>query len=123
MVLLPGVKSVGEGDTGFSVRGGRADQNLVLYNDAVIYNPSHPFGFFSAFNADMLKSAELYKSTVSARHGGRLSSVLDVVTRDGNRKQFSGSGGIGLLTSRLTSEGPLAHGKGSWLVGRRTYSD
>jgi hypothetical protein len=124
VLLLPGVKSIGEGNTGFSVRGGGADQNLVLYNDAVIYNPSHLFGFFSAFNSDMLKSAELYKSTVPARYGGRLSSVLDVVTRDGNRKQFSASGGIGLLTSRLTLEGPLAHGKGSWLVGgRTTYSD
>jgi hypothetical protein len=124
VLLLPGVKSIGEGSTGFSVRGGGADQNLVLYNDAVIYNPSHLFGFFSAFNADMLKSAELYKSTVPARYGGRLSSVLDVVTRDGNRKQFSGSGGIGLLTSRLTFEGPLAKGKGSWLVGGRTsYSN
>jgi hypothetical protein len=124
VLLLPGVKSIGEGNTGFSVRGGGADQNLVLYNDAVIYNPSHLFGFFSAFNSDMLKSAELYKSTVPARYGGRLSSVLDVVTRDGNRKQFSGAGGIGLLTSRLTLEGPLAHGNGSWLVGgRTTYSD
>jgi hypothetical protein len=124
VLLLPGVKSIGEGNTGFSVRGGGADQNLVLYNDAVIYNPSHLFGFFSAFNADMLKSAELYKSTVPARYGGRLSSVLDVVTRDGNRKQFSGSGGIGLLTSRLTFEGPLAKGKGSWMVGGRTsYSN
>jgi hypothetical protein len=124
VLLLPGVKSIGEGNTGFSVRGGGADQNLVLYNDAVIYNPSHLFGFFSAFNADMLKSAELYKGTVPARYGGRLSSVLDVVTRDGNRKQFSGSGGVGLLTSRLTFEGPLAHGKGSWMVGGRTsYSN
>jgi hypothetical protein len=124
VLLLPGVKSIGEGNTGFSVRGGGADQNLVLYNDAVIYNPSHLFGFFSAFNADMLKSAELYKSTVPARYGGRLASVLDVVTRDGNRKQFVGAGGIGLLTSRLTLEGPLGHGKGSWLVGgRTTYSD
>lgn len=124
VLLLPGVKSIGEGNTGFSVRGGGADQNLVLYNDAVIYNPTHLFGFFSAFNADMLKSAELYKSTVPARYGGRLSSVLDVVTRDGNRKQLAGAGGIGLLTSRLTLEGPLAGGKGSWLVGGRTsYSD
>ncbi|TPG72482.1 TonB-dependent receptor [Hymenobacter nivis] len=124
VLLLPGVKSIGEGNTGFSVRGGGADQNLVLYNGAVVYNPAHLFGFFSAFNADMLKSAELYKSAVPARYGGRLSSVLDVVTRDGNRKQFSGAGGIGLLTSRLTLEGPLAHGKGSWLVGGRTsYSN
>jgi len=124
LLLLPGVKSIGEGNTGFSVRGGGADQNLVLYNDAVIYNPSHLFGFFSAFNTDMLKSAELYKSTVPARYGGRLSSVLDVVTRDGNRKQLAGAGGIGLLTSRLMLEGPLGHGRGSWLVGgRTTYSD
>jgi hypothetical protein len=124
VLLLPGVKSIGEGNTGFSVRGGGADQNLVLYNDAVIYNPSHLFGFFSAFNADMLKSAELYKNTVPARYGGRLSSVLDVVTRDGNRKQFSGAGGLGLLTSRLTLEGPLNQGKGSWLAGGRTsYSN
>lgn len=124
VLLLPGVKSIGEGNTGFSVRGGGADQNLVLYNDAVIYNPSHLFGFFSAFNADMLKSAELYRNTVPARYGGRLSSVLDVVTRDGNRKQFSGAGGLGLLTSRLTLEGPLNKGKGSWLAGGRTsYSN
>ncbi|NML65300.1 TonB-dependent receptor [Hymenobacter sp. RP-2-7] len=124
VLLLPGVKSIGEGNTGFSVRGGGADQNLVLYNDAVIYNPTHLFGFFSAFNTDMLKSAELYKSTVPARYGGRLSSVLDVVTRDGNRKQFSATGGLGLLTSRLTLEGPLAGGRGSWLVGGRTsYSN
>ncbi|MGI4759395.1 MAG: TonB-dependent receptor, partial [Janthinobacterium lividum] len=123
VLLLPGVKSIGEGNTGFSVRGGGADQNLVLYNDAVIYSPTHLFGFFSAFNADMLKSAELYKSTVPARYGGRLSSVLDVVTRDGNRKQFAATGGIGLLTSRLTLEGPLGGGRGSWLVGgRSSYS-
>ena len=124
VIMLPGVKTIGEGNTGFSVRGGGTDQNLVLYNDAVIYNPTHLFGFFSAFNADMLKSAELYKSTVPARYGGRLSSVLDVVTRDGNRKQLAVSGGIGLLTSRLTLEGPLNKGKGAWLVGgRTTYSD
>ena len=124
VLLLPGVKSIGEGNTGFSVRGGGADQNLVLYNDAVIYNPTHLFGFFSAFNADMVKSAELYKSTVPARYGGRLSSVLDVVTRDGNRKKFEATGGIGLLTSRLTLEGPLAGGKGTWLAGGRTsYSN
>ncbi|MVN76621.1 TonB-dependent receptor plug domain-containing protein [Hymenobacter sp. HMF4947] len=124
ILTLPGVKSVGEGNTGMSVRGGGTDQNLVLFNDATIYNPAHLFGFFSAFNPDMLKSVELYKSTVPARYGGRLSSVLDIATREGNRKQLSASGGIGLLTSRLTLEGPLAKGKGSFLVGGRTsYSD
>ncbi|WP_317172158.1 carboxypeptidase-like regulatory domain-containing protein [Hymenobacter sp. BRD67] len=124
ILTLPGVKSVGEGNTGMSVRGGGTDQNLVLFNDATIYNPSHLFGFFSAFNPDMLKSVELYKSTVPARYGGRLSSVLDIATRDGNRKKIEASGGIGLLTSRLTLEGPLAKGKGSFLVaGRTSYSD
>jgi hypothetical protein len=124
VLMLPGVKSVGEGNTGMSVRGGGTDQNLVLYNDAVIYNPSHLFGYFSAFNADMLKSVELYKSTVPARYGGRLSSVLDVATRAGNNKKFAGAGGVGPLTSRLTLEGPLAGGKGSYLIGGRTsYSD
>jgi len=124
VLMLPGVKSVGEGNTGMSVRGGGTDQNLVLYNDATIYNPAHLFGFFSAFNPDMLKSVELYKSTVPARYGGRLSSVLDVTTRTGNTKKFGGAGGIGPFTSRLTLEGPLAGGKGSFLVGGRTsYSD
>lgn len=124
VLMLPGVKSVGEGNTGMSVRGGGTDQNLVLYNDATIYNPAHLFGFFSAFNPDMLKSVELYKSTVPARYGGRLSSVLDVTTRAGNTKKFGGAGGIGPFTSRLTLEGPLAGGKGSFLVGGRTsYSD
>ena len=118
VLLLPGVKSIGEGNTGFSVRGGGADQNLVLYNGAVVYNPSHLFGFFSAFNADMLKSAELYKSAVPARYGGRLSSVLDVVTRDGNRKQFSGAGGIGVLTSRLTFGGAAGARQGVVAGGR-----
>ncbi len=124
VLMLPGVKSIGEGNTGMSVRGGGTDQNLVLFNDAVIYNPSHLFGFFSAFNPDMLNSVELYKSSVPARYGGRLASVLDVTTREGNRKQFAGAGGIGLLTSRLTLEGPLAKGKGSFIVGgRSSYSD
>ena len=124
VLMLPGVKSIGEGNTGMSVRGGGTDQNLVLFNDATIYNPSHLFGFFSAFNPDMLKSVELYKSSVPARYGGRLASVLDIVTRDGNKKQFAGSGGIGLLTSRLTLEGPLVKDKGSFILsGRNSYSD
>jgi hypothetical protein len=121
---LPGVKSVGEGSTGMNVRGGSTDQNLILLNDATIYNPSHLFGFFSAFNPDVLKSVELYKSAVPARYGGRLSSVLEVTTREGNKKQFSGAGGIGLLTSRLTLEGPIIKDKTSFLLGgRTTYSD
>ncbi|GAB4024996.1 TonB-dependent receptor [Spirosoma koreense] len=121
---LPGVKTVGESSTGLNVRGGATDQNLILYNDATIYNSSHLFGFFSAFNPDMIKSAELYKSAIPSRFGGRLSSVLDVQTRDGNKKKIIGSGGIGLLTGRLTLEGPLIKDKTSFIIGvRSTYSD
>ncbi|NEM96998.1 TonB-dependent receptor [Pontibacter burrus] len=124
VLTLPGVKSVGEGSTGMNVRGGSTDQNLILLNDAVVYNPSHLFGFFSAFNPDALKSVELYKSAVPAKYGGRLSSVLEVTTREGNKKQLAGSGGIGLLTSRFTLEGPIIKDKSSFLVGgRTTYSD
>lgn len=121
---LPGVKTVGESSTGLNVRGGATDQNLILYNDAPIYNSSHLFGFFSAFNPDLIKSAELYKSAIPSRYGGRLSSVLDVQTRDGNKKKFIGSGGIGLLTGRLTVEGPILKDKTSFIAGiRTTYSD
>jgi hypothetical protein len=124
VMALPGVKTVGEGSTGMSVRGGGTDQNLVLFNGATIYNPAHLFGFFSAFNPDMVKSVELYKSAIPARYGGRLASVLDIVSREGDRKKFGASGGIGLLTSRLTLEGPLPGAKGSFLVsGRTSYSD
>lgn len=124
VLTLPGVKSVGEGSTGMNVRGGSTDQNLILFNDATIYNPSHLFGFFSAFNPDVLKTVEIYKSGIPARYGGRLSSVLEVTSRDGNKKELSGSGGIGLLTSRLTLEGPIKKDKTSFLVGgRSTYSD
>ncbi|MDJ0363802.1 TonB-dependent receptor [Hymenobacter sp. H14-R3] len=124
VTALPGVKTIGEGSTGFSVRGGGTDQNLVLFNGATIYNPAHLFGFFSAFNPDMVQSVELYKSAIPARYGGRLASVLDIVGREGSRKKFGASGGIGLLTSRLALEGPLAKGKGSFLVsGRTSYSD
>lgn len=123
VLTLPGVQSVSEGSGGFNVRGGATDQNLVLFNDATIYNPSHFFGFFSAFNPDVVSSIELYKSSVPARFGGRLSSVLDVSAKEGNRNDFSGSGGIGLLTGRLTLEGPLSK-KTSFLIGgRSTYSD
>ena len=124
VMTLPGVKTSGEGSTAISVRGGNSDQNLILFNDAVVYSPSHLFGFFSAFNPDMLKTVELYKSSIPARYGGRLSSVLDITTREGNRKQFAGAGGIGPLTSRLTLEGPIVKDKASFLIGGRTsYSD
>ncbi len=124
VLALPGVTSVGEASTGFNVRGGSADQNLILFNDATIYNPSHFFGFFSAFNPDVVKDVELYKSSIPERYGGRLASVLDVTTRDGNKKKFSGAGGVGPLTARLTLEGPIGSDKTTFIVGgRSTYSD
>ncbi len=124
MLTLPGVQSVGEASTGLNVRGGATDQNLTLYDDATVFNTAHLFGFFSAFNPDVVKGAELYKSGIPAEYGGRLSSVLDVTSREGNKKKFAGSGGIGLVTSRLTLEGPLKQGKSSFLIGgRSTYSN
>ena len=124
ILTLPGVKTVGEASTGFNVRGGAVDQNLILYNNATIYNPSHLFGFFSAFNSDVVDGVELYKSSIPAKYGGRLSSVLEVTPRYGNKKKFEGKAGIGLLTSRLTLEGPLANEKTSYVVGvRGTYSN
>lgn len=124
VLTLPGVKSVGEASTGFNVRGGATDQNLILYNDATIYNPSHFFGFFSAFNPEGVKDVELYKSSIPANYGGRLSSVLSVTSREGNKKKFTGSAGIGLLTSRFNVEGPLIKDKSSFMLGgRTTYSN
>jgi hypothetical protein len=124
VLTLPGVQSVGEATTGLNVRGGATNQNLILFNDATIYNPTHLFGFFSAFNPDVIKSVELYKSGIPAEYGGRLSSVLDVTTRDGNKKKFTGSGGIGPLTGRLMLEGPIGGQKTSFLIAARaTYSD
>lgn len=117
---LPGVKTVGEASAGFNVRGGSADQNLILFNDATIYNPSHFFGFFSAFNPDVVSNVELYKSSIPAKYGGRLSSVLDVASREGNKKKIAGSAGIGLLTSRINVEGPLQKDRTSFIVGART---
>ena len=123
VLTLPGVQSVGEGTVGLNVRGGAANQNLILLNDAVVYNPSHLFGFFSTFNPDVLKNVELYKSAIQAEYGGRLSSVLDVHTREGNTKKFSGSGGISPITGRLSFEGPIIKDKTSFVVGlRSTYS-
>ncbi len=117
---LPGVKTVGEASTGFNVRGGSADQNLILFNDANIFNPSHFFGMFSAFNPEVVKDIELYKSSIPARFGGRLSSVLDISSREGNKKEITGSAGIGLITSRVNIEGPLAKEKTSFIFGART---
>jgi hypothetical protein len=124
MLTLPGVQSVGEGTVGFNVRGGATDQNLILFNEAIIYNPSHLFGFFSAFNPDVLKNVELYKSGIPAEFGGRLSSVMDISSREGNKKKFSASGGISPITGRLALEGPIIKDKSSFLIGgRSTYSD
>lgn len=123
VLTLPGVQSVGEGTVGLNVRGGSANQNLILFNDAVVYNPSHLFGFFSTFNPDVLKNVELYKSGIQADYGGRLSSVLDVHTREGNTKEFTGSGGISPITGRISLEGPIVKEKTSFIIGARsTYS-
>lgn len=122
--LLPGVQASSEGASGFSVRGGNPDQNLILLDEAVVYNASHLMGFFSVFNNDAVKDVKLYKGDIPADYGGRLSSLLDVRMKDGNMKHFSGSGGIGTISSRLTLEGPIRKEKTSFLIsGRRTYAD
>ena len=124
VLTLPGVKTVGEASSGFNVRGGSTDQNLILFNDATIYNPSHFFGMFSAFNAELIKDIELYKSSIPARFGGRLSSVLDITAREGNKKEITGSAGLGLVTSRFNLEGPITKDKTSFtLGGRATYAN
>lgn len=122
--LLPGVKSAGEGNSGFFVRGGGADQNLILLDEATVYNASHLLGFFSTFNSDALKDVTLHKGGMPAEYGGRLASVLDVRMRDGNDKRFGVEGGLGAISSRLTIDGPIVKEKGSFIVsGRRTYAD
>lgn len=122
--LLPGVQASGEGNTGMFVRGGGADQNLVLLDEATIYNTGHLFGFFSVFNSDAIKSATLHKGNMPANYGGRISSVIDFSMKEGNYKKYSASGGIGLIASRLTLEGPIVKDKSSFIVsGRRTYID
>jgi len=124
LTLLPGVSSLSDASTGFSVRGGTTDQNLILLDEATIYNPSHVFGFFSVFNGDAIDDIKLYKGAIPARYGGRLSSVLDVRQREGNANQFEGAATVGLLASRLSFEGPLPDQRGSFLVAaRRTYAD
>jgi hypothetical protein len=122
--LLPGVSSVSEGGQGFYVRGGGPDQNLVLLDEGVVYNAAHLFGFFSVFNSDAVKSVNLIKGGMPANYGGRMSSVLEVNMNEGNKKRFGVKGGIGLISSRLTVEGPLKKDKGSFIIsGRRTYID
>lgn len=123
VLTMPGVNTVGEASVGFNVRGGTADQNLILYDNSTVFNPSHVFGFFSAFNADMVSGVELYKGSVPVNYGGRLSSVLQVDPKFGRSDKIGGSGGIGILTSRLSLEGPIGE-KTTFIVGgRTTYSN
>ena len=119
LMTLPGVTNGGEGASGFNVRGGAADQNLILLDDATLFNSSHLFGFFSVFNSDAIKDLNLYKGGIPARFGGRVSSVLDINQREGNTDDYHAQGGIGLISSRLVAEGPINKGKGSFLIGGR----
>ncbi len=122
--LLPGIQSGGEGNSGLYVRGGGPDQNLILLDEAVVYNAAHLFGFFSVFNADAIKDINIIKGGMPAEYGGRLSSVLDISMKDGNNKEYEADGGIGLLSSRLTLQGPIQKNKSSFIIsGRRTYVD
>ena len=122
--LLPGVQTIGEGGSGFFVRGGAADQNLILLDEANVYNASHLMGFFSVFNPDAVKNVELYKGGIPAQYGGRLASVLDIRMKEGNSKKFSGQGGIGTISSRLMLTAPIKKNKGAIMIsGRRTYAD
>lgn len=122
--LLPGIQSAGEGSTGVLVRGGSADQTLIQMDEATVFNPSHFMGFFSVFNPDAIKDLEIYKGGIPAKFGGRLSSIMDVRMKEGNKKKFAASGGIGLISSRLTVEAPIIKDKASFIIsGRRTYAD
>lgn len=122
--LLPGIKSAGDGNAGFFVRGGAGDQNLILLDEAPVYNASHLLGFFSTFNSDAIKDITVYKGGMPAQYGGRLSSVLDIKMNDGNNQDYNVSGGIGLISAKLNAEGPIQKDKSSFLVtGRRTYVD
>ncbi len=124
LTLLPGVSSAGEGSTGLSVRGGSVDQNLILLDEASVYNAAHLMGFFSVFNSDAIKDVQIYKGGIPANYGGRLSSVIDIRMKDGNYKDYHASGGIGSISSRLTLEGPIQKDVSSFLLsGRRTYAD
>ncbi len=119
ILFLPGVTNAGEGQSGFNVRGGGADQNLILLDEAMIFNSSHVFGFFSVFNPDAIKELKLYKGGIPSKFGGRASSVLDIYQKDGNSNAFHMNGGIGLITSRILAEGPIVKDKGSFLIGGR----
>jgi CarboxypepD_reg-like domain/TonB-dependent Receptor Plug Domain len=122
--LMPGYKSAGEGNSGFNVRGGGTDQNLILLDEAPVYNASHLLGFFSTFNSDAIKDVSVYKGGMPAQYGGRLSSVVDIKMKDGNAKKLDMSGGIGLIASRLNITGPIVKDKGSFMISaRRTYAD
>jgi hypothetical protein len=122
--LMPGIQSAGEGSSGFNVRGGSTDQNLILLDEATVYNASHLLGFFSVFNPDAIKDVKVYKGGIPATYGGRLSSLLDIRMKEGNMKQYELSGGIGTISSKLALEGPIVKDKGSFLLsGRRTYAD
>ncbi|MCC5944201.1 MAG: TonB-dependent receptor [Bernardetiaceae bacterium] len=124
LTLMPGVQNVGEGTTGLFIRGGANDQNLMLLDDAPVYNASHLLGFFSVFNPDAVRDMTLYKGGIPAQYGGRLSSIIDIRMKNGNDKNFEASGGLGSISSRLTLEGPIAKDKASFIVsGRRTYAD
>ncbi|WP_036597304.1 TonB-dependent receptor [Olleya marilimosa] len=120
ITLLPGVTNAGEGSSGFNVRGGAADQNLILLDEATVFNSSHLFGFFSVFNPDAIKDIKLYKGGIPARYGGRVSSVLDIYQKEGNSKEFHMNGGIGIVSSRILAEGPIKKDKGSFLFGGRS---
>ncbi|WP_299122301.1 TonB-dependent receptor [uncultured Winogradskyella sp.] len=120
IILLPGVTNAGEGSSGFNVRGGAADQNLILLDEATIFNSSHLFGFFSVFNPDAIKDIKLYKGGIPAKYGGRVSSVLDIYQKEGNSNEFHINGGIGLISSRILAEGPIKKEKGSFLFGGRS---
>lgn len=119
LILLPGVTSAGEGASGFNVRGGAADQNLILLDEAIVFNSSHLFGFFSVFNPDVIKDVRLFKGGIPSKYGGRLSSVLDIYQKEGNSNDFNLTGGIGLVSSRLLAEGPIEKEKSSFLIGGR----
>jgi outer membrane cobalamin receptor len=124
MQLIPGIKSAGEGNAGFYVRGGGADQNLILLDDALVYNASHLMGFFSTFNSDAIKDVTIYKGGMPSEYGGRLSSVLDIKMNEGNNQKYHVNGGVGIIAAKLNVEGPIQKGKSSFLLsGRRTYAD
>ena len=124
VTMLPGIISAGEGNSGFSVRGGTQDQNLILLDEATVYNISHLLGFFSVFNGDAIRDLDVYKGGIPAQYGGRLASLIDVRMKEGNNKTYKGTGGIGLLSSRLTFEGPIIKDKSSFIISaRRSYAD